>query len=122
MFGASREELFENAAAGLFSLMTDLRRVKPRKALHLELKSSSVEGLFVEWLSELLYRAEVGESLFSKFNVRWKGSIGLVAEVGGEGLDQKAHVLKKEVKAVTRHGLRVEEKKGKWVAEVIFDV
>ena len=126
VYGRSREELFENGAAVLFSLMTDTRHVRHKKTLHLELKSSSVEELFVDWLSELLYRSEVEEMLFSAFKVEWVGECGLKARIGGDTIAPDRHRLKREVKAVTRHALHVGKKKGKknrgWEALVIFDV
>jgi SHS2 domain-containing protein len=38
----------------------------------------------------------------------------------GEAIDKARHELKLAIKAVTRHGLTVDPKKG--IAEVIFDI
>ena len=42
--------------------------------------------------------------------------------VFGDTFDSERHETQPEVKAVTRHGLRVEKQDGGWEAEVILDV
>ena len=59
--------------------------------------------------------------LFSKFDVHVSQD-GLSATVWGEPLDRDRHVLDHEVKALTYHGLRVEQADGGWLAEIIVDI
>jgi SHS2 domain-containing protein len=40
----------------------------------------------------------------------------------GEPLDSSRHILSHEVKAITYHGLRVEQQAEGWLAEVIVDI
>ena len=46
----------------------------------------------------------------------------LSATIRGEKIDDRKHSLKKEVKAVTYHALKVERSGTGWVGEVIFDI
>ena len=46
----------------------------------------------------------------------------LQARLTGESLNNKKHVIKTEIKAVTYSGLTVEKQKTGWVARIIFDV
>lgn len=47
---------------------------------------------------------------------------GAVARVAGERFDPDKHEVQPEVKAVTRHGLFLDEIEQGWRAEVVFDV
>jgi SHS2 domain-containing protein len=46
----------------------------------------------------------------------------LEGEIAGEAIDKRRHAVSGEIKAVTFHGLRVEERDGVWTAQVLFDV
>ena len=46
----------------------------------------------------------------------------LTAKVGGETIDPERHEIYTEIKAVTYHGLRIEQKGSRWYAEILFDV
>ena len=54
-FGKSLEDLFLNAAAGMYSLIADPGSVSPQKSIEIESKGSSLEGLLVSWLNELIF-------------------------------------------------------------------
>lgn len=117
-YGKSASALFENAAAGMFSLIADTERIQPVGEVEIRLAADDLPGLLVAWLSELLFLHETQHLLFSKFEVRVAGT-QLDARVWGEAIDKKRHGLKLAIKAVTYHRLSVDPEKG--VAEVIFD-
>ena len=118
-YGRSLDELFANAAEGMFSLIADLTSVKPVGEVEIRLTADDRAALFLRWLSELLYVHETQRLLFSSFDARVTGS-SLVGQARGETIDKSRHELKLAIKAVTRHGLTVDPEKG--VAEVIFDI
>jgi len=119
VYGRSLDELFENAAAGMFSLITDLRRVRKVGEYEVKLKAATPKELMVDWLSELLYLHETQSLLFKHFEVKVKKR-GLDAKAWGETIDRKRHHLHMVVKAVTYHMIEVDAKKG--IARVIFDI
>ncbi len=119
VYGATVEELFENAAAGMFSLVVDLDAVKPRGEMEVRVKAEDLEGLMVNWLQELLFLHETQHLLFGEFDVAIDG-LDLTGRARGEAIDKRRHELKLVVKAVTYHRLRIDPDKG--VAEVIFDI
>ncbi len=47
---------------------------------------------------------------------------GLEAAAWGEPMDPSRHELNHEVKAITYHGLKVEQTADGWLAEVIVDI
>lgn len=117
--GKTASAIFEAAAEGMFSLIANPAKVKPKGEVEIRLKGEDLPGLLVAWLSELLFLHETQHLLFSRFEVHVRGTT-LTARAWGETIDRRRHELKLAVKAVTYHRLSVDPAKG--VAEVIFDV
>jgi SHS2 domain-containing protein len=114
--------LFADAARGLFSLIVpDLASVRIRESLEFSLAGESPDFLLFDWLNELLYVYEVRHLLLREFDVQ-VGPQGLSATAGGEPIDAERHVLDHEVKAITYHGLKVEQQANLWRAEIIVDI
>jgi SHS2 domain-containing protein len=114
--------LFAEAARALFAtLVEELETVAPRQQMELALSGDEREYLLFDWLKELLYRFEVEHWLLSHFSVQVRAD-GLQATAWGERIDRQRHELAHEVKAITYHGLRVEETPTGWLAEVIVDI
>src|SRR5439155_6266977 len=67
--GVTLPRLFENASRAMFDLICDRRAVRPRCALRIVVRGSSLEDLLVRWLSELLLRLEAPGLLFPSFVV-----------------------------------------------------
>ena len=65
-FGASREEVFANAARALFHIIVDLESVELRGALDLRVEGADLPSLLVNWLSELLYLQDAEGWLFAE--------------------------------------------------------
>lgn len=121
--GADLEELFANAATGMFSLMADLEGVRPQEERRIEVTARDHERLMERWLSELLYHLDVEGMLFSRFEVEEVGRDRLRAKAWGERIDPERHHLHFGVKAVTRHMLEVgPNEKGGYRAQVLFDI
>jgi SHS2 domain-containing protein len=118
-YGRTLDELFANAAEGMFSLIADLTAVKPVGEVEVRLEADDLPTLLLRWLSELLYLHEMQKLLFSSFEARVVGT-SLEGRARGEAIDKTRHELKLAIKAVTRHGLTVDPQKG--IAEVIFDI
>lgn len=118
-YGSSLNELFANAAEGMFSLIVDLDGVKAIGEVEVRLEAEDVVTLLVRWLSELLYLHETQRYLFRQFKVEVRDG-SLRATAAGETIDKSRHELRLAIKAVTRHGLTVDPKRG--IAQVIFDI
>ena len=121
---SSIEELFVEAARGLFALTVENpEAIEPRRTVTIELESENLEGLFVDWLRELIYRFETEHLLLRDFRIELSaGNRRLRAECTGELADWTRHLPDNELKAVTYHGLRVEQTPNGWEAEVILDI
>lgn len=121
--GKTVEQAFEEAAKALFSVMVNIKTVKPTKGIKLIIQVGGMEkdGLFVEWLNRLVAEKDISGMMFSKFNVKI-GDKQLVGTAWGEQFDHKKHKPKVEVKAATYSQLKVEKQKGKWIAQCLVDV
>jgi len=116
-------QLFVEAGEALFSLMVEnLDVVRPRQEVFIDIEADRWDELFHDWLSELLYIFHADHLVLVEFNVGVQ-SDGLTGTVRGEPIDPQRHKFGPEVKAITYHGLKVEQQQpNQWLAEVIVDV
>lgn len=121
-YGATREQVFANAARALFHLVVDLDSVEARKRVNVRVEGTDQPSLLVDWLSELLYLHDAEGWLFSDFRVGLVGDTELVAEARGEKLDPARHQMKLLVKAITYHQLVLEQTPEGWRAQVYVDI
>ncbi|MGC8970876.1 MAG: archease [bacterium] len=123
-YGKSKEELFENAGEGLFSIITDLSKVFPIEKFNISTTAEDLENLFICWLNELIYFWEVNRILVSRFKVDIKDDALLEAVIYGERFDHNKHTIEHGVKAVTYYEFKLEYDHTKkiWTAKVIIDV
>ena len=68
-YGKDLNKLFENAAFGMFSVLTDISLVKQSGELKVKAAGMDRENLLVNWLNELLYQAGKRKMLFSGFRL-----------------------------------------------------
>ncbi len=105
-YGDDPNELFENAAEALESVMIDLKSIDVKGVKRVNLSSDTYENLLFDWLSEIIVLFEVDSFAIRKFNVKIIDK-SLSAECSGERIDKGKHKLKLEVKAVTYHNLEI---------------
>jgi SHS2 domain-containing protein len=116
------DTLFAEAAGALFAaIVEDPSAVRPEQSIEVRLAADDREYLLFDWLKELLYRFDVDHLVFSRFEVH-VGADGLTGRAWGEALDRTRHEPAHEVKAITYHGLKVEQTADGWLAEVIVDI
>ncbi len=120
-YGSTIEEVFVNAAYGMFSLIADLDQVEERLERRIETEAPDQEELLVTWLNELLYFFDAESLLFKRFEISRLDQNWLEARAFGEKVDLGRHKLKTAVKAATYHMLRLEQGNG-LRAYIIFDV
>ena len=122
IFGNSLLNLFANAGYALCDTLTDISEVSPVTKHTFCLQRDTTEELLVEWMGDLLYTFETEGLLFSRFNIISIDKNSLSAEAEGEFFNSDIHTIKNGVKAVTYHKLKIEEKNGLWLAEVVLDI
>ena len=118
----SLDALMVDAARGLFSLIvTNLDQVKAVQEKAIRIDAVELDYLLFDWLNELLYTFEVEHLLFSEFAVHVAAG-GLTATCRGEPMQLDRHAMDHEVKAITYHGLKVQQVDAGWIAELIVDI
>ena len=117
-------DLFSKAGYALFDLMAgDLGSIEADQEMVVEAKGDDVEALFMNWLRELLYLFEVKRLIFLQFDLLEWCDGGLRARCHGVSYSPGQRILNMEIKAVTYHHLKVEQRPdGRWLAQVIFDI
>lgn len=122
--GATLKRLFENAAAGLFDLVTDRTTVRPRRAIKVEASGLDRENLLVRFLSELLFLEDTRGWRFRSCRVTAldRDAFTLHAVAHGESFDSDRHPRRKEVKAITYHQVRIARRAGAWRVRLVLDV
>lgn len=121
VYGKSREDLFENAAAGMFSLITDTSEIKETEQRKIILKIDNCEDTFVQWLNELIFLFDTYGFTGKAFRIIIKDD-EFRAEVSGSIFDPEKDQRKLLIKAATYHNLSVRETNSLWEATVIFDI
>lgn len=119
--------LYAAALAAFTDTVTERARVEPAEARSFTVEAADAETLLVDWLGELVYAFEVDARLFHDAEVAIEetaaGRLRLTARARGERYDPARHPIKVLVKAVTYHGLEVQQTHdGGWRARVIFDI
>lgn len=123
---ASLNELYADAARALTAaLVENPEAIHPLCEREVHLRASRLDDLLYDWLAELLYLFDAQRLVFANFVVEidHADNYTLKAKATGEPLDRNRHILHLEVKAITYHRLRVEQRSdGLWEAEVIVDL
>lgn len=119
--------LFEEAVRGMCFLISK-NIAKPQQCETISITGENEEELFLNCLREVLFLIEGGMLVQSfviteeNFIRKNEGPLRIAAEVSGEKIDPERHDICMEIKAVTRHGLRVWKKDPLWEAQVLFDI
>ncbi len=125
-YGRSLEELFGNAARGVFEVITDTSRVESRVSREVKVEGVDLEQLLYKWIEELLYLHEVEGLVFGVFEVhcveRRGESYMLKATVKGEPFDPAKHEYRTMVKAMTYAQMRIEKTNSVWRASFVVDI
>lgn len=143
--GRSWPEVFSEGAKAVFNLMHDIKlsarggsafsgktyqlgqvEKSKLKTIIITIFSDNIEGLFVEWLNELLAQESINNLIFIDFKVRQikqrEEKFALVGAAGGINKEDFLGELKIEVKAATYAGLKCGYKNKKYFCQCVVDV
>jgi SHS2 domain-containing protein len=109
--------LLEQAARGMYTLMGTSLRPAERIVREVELPARDPESMLVDFLTELLYLAEVEGLGVANYHLQIEGE-KLLAQVESAPIAS----LAKEIKAVTYHKLAIRQTERGLEANIVFDV
>jgi SHS2 domain-containing protein len=129
-YGDTLENVFENAAKAMFSVIADIKNIEPKCSFPVEIEADSPENLMVNFLSELLFLFDAEEILFGPIAVKeikiveknGEKTYMMTAVAAGEPIDNKKQNCKTEVKAVTYNGIRIDKTPDGFETEVVLDL
>jgi SHS2 domain-containing protein len=120
IYGNSYEDLFAHGAYALFSLLTDLRRVRRIEKRKFSLFSGP--DALIHFLNELLFLWDTERFIAKSTRVTKDGQGQLYAIAEGELYDPSRHFVKKEVKAVTYHEFSIKTGEHGYEARLVLDL
>lgn len=122
-FGKTLEELFESCALATFEVMVETKSVEPVKKKEIRLKSSDLESLLFDFLSEIIYLKDAMKIFYSKFDlcILKNKEYELSGTLWGDNIDYSRQKIRQDVKAVTYHLLEIKKTGDSWRAQVILD-
>jgi SHS2 domain-containing protein len=118
VWGPNLEELFMQAALGLFALAGAELEAEPVVVRELQLRGVDSESLLVAWLNELLYLHESEGLGFNQFDIEHLDRHRLQVRVTGAPVRSWL----KFIKAVTYHDLSIRETGAGLEATLVIDV
>lgn len=110
--------LFANTAAAMYALQDADPRQPITLARSIEVSAANYEELLVAWLNRLLLGQELGQELYTRFEIYEMSDRGLRGVAYGYH-GAPSHTA---IKAVTYYDLAVQAEKDGWWARVTFDV
>jgi len=121
-YGATREELFQNAAAALLALGCETAAIEERERREVTAEGEDVEALLYAWLAEILAVADAEGLVFRRAEVTELNEGRVRGVAVGEKFDRSRHNAGTYIKAVTFHQLEVRRTDQGWKARVFLDV
>ncbi|HLC36223.1 MAG TPA: archease [archaeon] len=125
-YGKTLEEAFQEAGKAMFSIMVELKDVKPKTEIPVAAVSNTKDSLFIEFLNELIYLRDIHSMFFSEFELErilpMNAGYSLKGKAFGEKIDLKKHEVKTEVKAASYHQLKIEKTYKGFMVQTVVDV
>lgn len=124
VIGRTRKELCMNAAEALFDVMIENKTSEKssKKLKKVTVDGADVADLLINFLREILYLFNGEKFVTDSCEIIKFTSKKLQARLTGESFNNKKHLIKTEIKAVTYSGVTVEKQTTGWKARMIFDV
>lgn len=121
-WGRDLTELTRNAADGMLALLYRRTPPEPRQWLELVVTAESAELVLQHALRELLYLLEDQGMAAVRVEVLQADAVRARLRVGLTPLVELKDYLRLEIKAVTRHGLQIEDTPEGLEVTLVFDV
>ncbi|HHQ45480.1 MAG TPA: archease [Candidatus Altiarchaeales archaeon] len=120
--GKNLEEALTESCRALAHAVYGGKTVKPKSKRILEIPYSNRQELVHDLLDQFLFIIEYEDYIPSEIKVKIDDADGkAVVELLGDSVEENNIKIEKEVKAVTYHEMKIEEKDGECTIQVICD-
>jgi SHS2 domain-containing protein len=120
--GADAKDLFTNAAYAMMDIMVEEDRGGKGAKRQIAIEGEDYSDLMVRWLGEILYLFDAERQLVWGIEITAIGPNRLESFLALTSLEEWRHEIKREIKAVTYHGISVQKVNDEWEARIIFDI
>lgn len=132
--GDSLESLFENAASGMYDLITDVSTIRRDEDKKIFISAENYENLLIRWLNELVFLYDtygftgkrvsvtIDNNVTASRSHDTATAIELRAVITGGIFNPDINEKRLLIKAATYHNLTLRKRKAGWEATVIFDI
>lgn len=118
MTSGSLEDLFRDAVHGLYAVMRGEHASETVTRVISVDESADTTALLVDFLNEVLNRAQIAGEMFSEIRFARFEPLSLTAELTGTAPAE----FEEDVKAVTYHEADVRREGGGWTTMLVFDL
>lgn len=120
--GKTLSTLFKSAAKAVIETMANPKTIKPAKTFEFTKKENNVERLLFEFLEEIVYLKDKEAVVFHDVSVKVnEKTLELEAKLTGDTVNPEKQELHQDIKAVTMHNYKVEQKNG-WKTTIVLDI
>ena len=116
------EDLFTQAAKGMYSVLGRLEPSDKTAERLMELQADDLDLLLHDWLSELLWEFEMHGHIYDGFEFQRLEPGCLSVRCVGSRYDKSTSERAVEIKAVTYHDMRITKVGDAFQVTVIFDI
>lgn len=124
-YGRTLGEAFAHSARALVNLACNVSKVDLDKIVNIETTGFDRKSLLYNWLEKVLLVLLIDNIILAKFEVkikRHKDKYHLFSTCKGDNFVRQKHEYKVEVKAITYHGMKISDKKGKVIIRFLVDL
>ncbi len=125
-WGSTVEEALEEAARGMFNLISSMEASSPRIRVRATVRGFDMQSLLYNWLERLIQIFEIKGFLPSRISVRdfeeGKSGLKVRAEMRGERFNIDHHPSGVGVKSVTYHRMQISRKNGRVMFRFLLDI
>lgn len=111
--GDDIKSLFLNCGYALFDLLYETKGITPTDSLTLSVEGIDEEELLVNFMRELFFQFSIYKLVLNEIEITALNENEVTATVSYEALDMARHKLKNDIKAVTYHDVRIEQRTGR---------
>ncbi len=121
VWGKCLNEIFENAAIAVTSLMISPIKIEKKIIKELYIEGNDISSLLINWITELLIIRDSEGILFSDFKVKvLKNEKSLIAKIYGDQFIGTN--LEMDIKAITYSMFKLEKQNEHYYSQFILDI